>query len=329
LPHFVAGPENYLAAVAVRALLGRTVGPYNLILFYGPPSAGKSHLAVGLAAAWKARFRGQPLISATGLQFARQLSDAIDTKTTDDFATRYRQASLLVLEDLQYLQARQAAQRELIGILDALRDTESRIVLTAGRPPAQLAGIAPSLRSRLMAGLTVPLALPGRSARLVILNRLADVGHVQIQEITLEILANALNVTVPKLFAALVELQLFAKDNNETIDAEIARRYVAKRTPPRQPSLRSIASTTAREFSLTTAELRSASRRRLVVLARGVAMYLARNLTDKSLNLIGRYFGSRDHTTVAYACRKTEERLEVQPEIRHAVLELQEKLTTA
>ena len=174
LQTFVAGPENRLAEVAVEAVLGKGDGTYSPIVFYGPSGTGKSHLALGLAGAWKACFRREPVIYVTAVDFARGLAEAIQTKTTEDFAGRYRRASLLVLEDVGHLAGKEAAQRELSLTLDALRDAGSRVVITSIVIPAELAEFSPGLRGRLTAGLVVPLAPPSRDARLVILRLVAE-----------------------------------------------------------------------------------------------------------------------------------------------------------
>lgn len=326
LCQFVAGPENALVPVAVQAVLDPLAASYWPLVLYGPSGSGKSHLALGLATAWKAQFSRQPVVVTTALDFARELADAIETKTTDDFGGRYRQAALLVLEDIQHLSGRDTAQEELIHVLDALADAQARVVVTSQVALGLLSGLLPALQSRLMQGLAVPLALPSREARVAILQRLAMDRGVSVPDAVLEVLAEGLDGGVPDMVGAFGHLELAARSQRVPIDASLARQYLAQRTTERQPSLRDIALLTARHFSLKLADLRSSSRRRAVVTARGVAMYLARTLTANSLDEIGRYFGGRDHTTVAHGCRKTEELLATEPAIRMAVEQLQGKL---
>jgi chromosomal replication initiator protein len=326
LCQFVVGPENALVSVAVQAVLDPAGTAYWPLVLYGPSGSGKSHLAHGLAAAWKAEFSRLPVVLTTAIDFARELAEAIETKTTDDFGGRYRQAALLVLEDLQHLVGKDAAQQELIHILDALADAQARVVVTSQVAPGLLAGLLPALQSRLSAGLAVPLVLPSHEARLAILQRVAAEREINVSSEVLQVLAEGLDTPVPDMVAAFGHLELAARTQRAPIDAALARRYLAERTTAQQPSLREIALLTARHFSLTLGELRSATRRRAVVTARGVAMYLARLLTTNSLDEIGQYFGGRDHTTVAHGCRKTEELLASEPTIRLAVEQLQAKL---
>lgn len=323
---FVVGPENRLVEVAVESVLDGQPARYAPIVFCGPSGVGKSHLALGLAAAWKASFPRRPVVCTTAVDFARQLADAVETKTGDDFGTRYRQASLLVMEDLDHLAEKPAAQQELLHTLDALLDGGRRAVLTCRTAPGQQTSLSPRLRGRLAAGLTVPLAPPGPAARRTILEHLANARDIDLPKSAAQALAEGMPTAVPELRGAVLRLQMTAELAGRPIDVAMVNEHLAQRARLRAPTIDEIARATARHFSLKQSELRSSSRARAVVAARGVAMFLARTLTPCSLEQIGRYFGGRDHTTVSYGCRKTEELLESELAVRQAVLELREKL---
>jgi len=295
------------------------------VVFCGPSGFGKSHLAVGLVTAWKARERRAALY-ATAVDFARELGDAIDMQATDDFQARYRQVSLLALDDVDRLVSKEAAQEELICVLDALADVGGRVVLTASRPPGGINRLLPRLASRMVAGLVVPLALPGPEARREILLRHWRSRSPALKPVVLEALVRDVCGPVPQLEGTIARLELMARTHGSGITLDLVERYFASRTAARAPSLRDIAAATARHFSVKMADLRSPSRRRAVVIARGVAMYLARTLTRKSLKQIGKYFADRDHTTVSHGCLKTEELLRSDPALRAAVDRLRHRL---
>lgn len=328
--HFLAGPENRLVEVAVRSVVEEQISGYNPLVFYGPSGTGKSHLAHGLAAAWKARERRQRVVCTTAVDFARELADAIETQGVDEFRTKYRGAALLVIEDLGMLATRKSgkinAQEELIHTLDALVAEDRWVVVTASVSPTALPGILPALQSRLTAGLMIPLAPPGMEARLAILEQLAAVRNIPLPEPVARVLAEGLVGTVPELAGSLLQLAMPAKFGTSEFDLETAQKFIANRCGRRQPSLHEIALATARHFSLRLADLRSPVRRRALVIARGVAIYLARRLTDENLEQIGGYFGGRDHSTVIHSCRKTEELMETDPAVREAINHIQETL---
>ncbi len=327
LDRFFAGPENVLVEVAVRSILNDQAGRFNPLFFHGSNGTGKSHLVCGIAAQRRRRLRGGA-VYVSAKEFARELADAFEVNAVVEFRTKYRDCLLFVLEDVESLSGRSAAQIELVHTFDALFDRGAQIILTASAPPARLNQLHPMLASRLNQGLVVALAPPGVEARTVLLRHLAQLRHVELTETVGQILAEGLCGTVPDLFAAVAELGSVARLNGGTISAESAREFVRSYLAVREPPLSAIAVKTARYFALRLADLRGPSRRRAVVTARDVAMYLARLVTSHSFDQIGEYFGGRDHTTVAHGCRKTGSLLKSDPAIQQAVQKLGEKWRT-
>lgn len=325
-PCFVAGPENRLAATAVQAMLSHTSRPYNPLVLYGPHGAGKSHLARGIAAQW--RLDGARVQCATAASFAGQWADAVETHAVEEFRLGYAGAALLVLEDVQRLADRRPAQIELVGLLDILLGADRQVLVTASECPTHLPGMVPMLRGRLVSGLSVPLSPPGPAARRAILGELAGLLGMKLPKTAARLLAGGPQVDVPELARSLARLQRNT-DRGARIDPDVVRRYLGKARRGRQVGPAEIAATTARYFALKPAQLRSGSRCRGVVTARGVAMYLSRQLTGESLQQIGRYFGGRDRTTVMHACRKTERLLKTDPAVAQAVEQLQQRWRAA
>ncbi len=324
LPFLVAGPENPLVEVATRSILTGTDGAFNPVVFYGPSGSGKSHLAHGLVAAWKSAHRRRPAALIDAVDFARQLAEAVETQAVQDFRDRYLRAELWIVEDLDRLAGKAAAQNELVQLLSDLSEG-NRFVATALHAPGEIPGLSERLQSRLEAGLTVPLALPGLEARGVLIREIADRRGTPIEEDAADLLAARLPASAARLGGALMELGALAGEDRP-IALKLVQRFLAGYRDSRSVQLRRIAALTARHFSVRIADLRSPSRRKAVVHARGVAMYLARMLTDESLNQIGKYFGKRDHTTVLHGCRRTEELVKTEPAVRLAVQKVRQGL---
>jgi chromosomal replication initiator protein len=328
--HFLAGPENRLVEVAVRSVINEPPNGYNPLVLFGPSGTGKSHLARGIAAVCKAPDRRHRVVCSTAVDFAHELAEAIETQAVEEFRAKYRTAALLVFEDLGQLATRKSgklsAQEEFIHTLDALLAEGRWVIVTASASPAELPDIVPALRSRLMAGLSIGLVPPGPQTRLAVLRQLAALKNFDLPESVAYALAEGLAGTVPELAGALLQLMMHAQLNHDQIDLSAVKRYLARQQRTRRPTLHEIALATARHFTLKLADLRSPVRRRALVTARGVAVYLARHLTGDSLDEIGAYFGGRDHTTVIHSCRKTEELLQTDPAIREAIDKLQKEL---
>lgn len=325
---FFAGPENALVEVAVRSVLDERTARFNPLVVCGPPGTGKSHLAWGIAAQWRSMFRTR-VVCLSAKEFAGELADAFEVNAVVEFRLKYRECSLLVLEDLQTLAGRSTAQIELIHTLDALLDRGSQVLLTASDPPTRLSQLHPLLASRLGAGLVVTLSPPGVEVRTRLLRHWAGLRCIELSESVARILAGEVHGSVPELCAAFAELESAARLNGVGIDAESARQYVRQRNAAAEPPLSAIAVQTARHFSLRLADLRGPSRRRAVVTARDVAMFLARRLTSHSLEQIGHYFGGRDHTTVLHGCRKTGNLLKTDPAVQRAIERLGSKWRNA
>ena len=315
---FYAGSENPLVEVAVQSVLNNRATRFNPLMFCGPPGTGKSHLACGLADQCRRSHRSR-VICVSAKEFAHELADAFEVNAVVEFRVKYRECSLLVLEDIEKLAGRSASQVELIHMLDSLLERGSQVILTASEPPTRLEQIYPTLASRLGAGLVVVLVPPGLPVRSALLRHWAGRRHINLAEPVAQILAEGIQGTAPELMAAFEELEQTALLDGRVIDADSARSYLRRRSAEHEPPLSAIAVRTARYFSLRLGDLRGPSRRRAVVTARDVAMYLARSLTRNSLEQIGHYFGGRDHTTVLHGCRKTGNLVKTDPAVRQAI----------
>ena len=236
---------------------------------------------------------------------------------------KHRGAAFLVVEDLGMLATRKAgklnAQEELIHALDALVAEDRWVVVTASVPPAALPGVLPALQSRLTAGLTIPLAPPGVGCAWLFSSSWLRSMTFRCQSRRPTCLPTDLPARRRSWPARCSSLPCPPGFQADLSDIDAARQYVAKRGRRHRPSLHEIALATARHFSLRLADLRSPVRRRALVVARGVAVYLARQLTEESLQQIGGYFGGRDHSTVMHSCRKTEDLLGRDPAVREAI----------
>jgi chromosomal replication initiator protein len=328
---FLAGPENSLIAVAMAALLEDPEPRYNPLVIHGPSGTGKSHLARGLAAKRLLRVdaASAAIVFICGADFARLLHEAIEGETTDSFRRRFRGASLLILDELTQLATKRVAQQELIRTLDDVIAGGGQVVITSRAAPEQMDALSPALRSRLSAGLTASLVPPAAGARLALIERIASLRRIALPTAAARALADGLSGTAPELSGALAELQLQAEFDKSSIDASGVRRFLADRQLRLRPSLRTIASRAAKYFGLRMCDLKSSSRRRAVVQARGIAICLARQLTDKSLKQIGDYFGGRDHTTVLHSVNSTESRLRSDPTSRRAAADIRRLIAQA
>lgn len=323
---FLAGPENKLAIQVFRACLDRQWGEYSPVSLYGPPGCGKSHLARGLAEFWGRHFPTANIVCHSAGEFGQAYTAALRSDRLSRWRRQMSDADLFVLEDIVSLGGKSSVQQELRHLLDALAERGSLVIVTGRTLPMVTRVLAPSLRSRLSAGLAVPLALPARSTRRNLVERFAEVRGLALGERTAQHLADGLSLNVPDLLAAVAALEAASRASGRRIDAEFVKEFLASRGGARQPKVRDIAAVTAKYFGLKVADLKSPVRKQPLVTARSMAMYLARQLTSSSLDQVGAYFGNRDHTTVLHACRRTAELVRKDRALRQAVVELKRLL---
>ena len=325
-PHPNPRPEGAGALCPFPEGEGGNVECLSPMVLYGVPGTGKSHMVHGLAEAWTRLRPEETVVLISASEFARQYAEAVDQRMVSRWRSRFRSADLLVLEDLIPISTKPAAQCELLHTLDALADRGSLAVVTSRLSPSEMPNLLAGLQSRLMAGLCITLVLPEVDARRQILAKLCTDRKLALSDGTLGLMARSLPLPAPALSGVLANLELAARSAGRPLDKGFVQAYLVQRSAARQPPLRAIAAQTARYFALRVVELRSPSRRRGVVLARDVAMYLARQLTSKSLKQIGDYFGGRDHTTVLHGCRKTESLMRSDSETFDAVYALRQGL---
>jgi chromosomal replication initiator protein len=322
---FISGPENRLVGTVVRELLKPNAHSYSPVVLCGPSGTGKSHLAQGIA------HSRTDAVCTHGAEFARELATAVDRDTVAEFRTRYRTAGMLVLEDLLQMTGRRAALQELQHVLDALEAREAPVVITSRRPPHEVAELPPALRSRLSGGLVVAVSPPGIAARQAILERWAAARGIALSTPAAKLLAERLNVTAAELRGALTELDMAIKTEGkqrkaEIIDVEHVRRFLLHCKAQRRPSLKQVSALVAKYYGLKPAALGSPSRRRQIVLARAMAIYLGRTLCGASLKTLGKHFGGRDHSTALHNFRHVQRCLGQDAELTSTVDTLQRML---
>lgn len=322
---FIADAENTLLTTILQPqeIIANGFIP---LVFTGPTGVGKSFLATGLVARWSQQDRMAVVASCTGADFCRLFREAIETDAIEEYRSRFRAVNFLVLDDLTELSGKDAAQIELASTIDDLLLHKQIVVVTSRTPPARLNRFVPQLASRLAQGLELPLKLPGPAARHELIRRLASRHSIQLSDESIALLVESGPHSASGLQGALLQMASESAHDSTRLDPGTVIDYLTDRQQQSQFTVNSLAKLVARRFRLRVADLKSSSRRQTIVLARGVAMYLARQHTRLSLERIGEYFGKRDHTTVLHACRQIRLRLEREPELKEAVDDIKNQL---
>jgi chromosomal replication initiator protein len=323
LGEFFGDAVNPLVPVAAEDLLS-SAPRYNPVVFCGPTGVGKSHLLHGLTQCWRQVHPRAEVLFFTGADFARNYANAVQADGVAEARAKMAQAALLVVDGLEELVKKPAAQQELIHTLDAALVEGAQVLIASREPLPSHGAFLPALASRLSAGLLVPLAPPGPAARRELVERLAEALAPEMEDDARDLLAAELSATAAELHHAVVELNEAARREKRPIVVAAVRRFLDDRNDRRRPTCGAIATQVAKRFRLKATDLQGKTRRREVVQARGVAMLLARQLTGASYEAVGRHFGGRDHSTVMHACRRTAEQVKTDPLLKQAIEELAE-----
>jgi chromosomal replication initiator protein len=312
---FVAGPANEFAFAVARRVASWADGHFNPVLFHGPYGFGKTHLLNALA--WEAMRSapGKRVVYLTAERFTTTFVRALQDRQTQAFKEELRNADLLLIDDVQFVAGKSSTQEELFHTLIALVEDGRRVVMTADKSPAELSEMEPRLRSHLQAGLVCGIEPADRSLRLGILERklatLAQAGRFvpSARGEVLQFLADRFTDSVRELEGALNTLvaRVGGDIARLTLDEAqaILRPHLA--CTDKRVTVDQIQKAVAEHYGLKQADMISERRARAVARPRQAAMWIAKQITTRSLPDIGRRFGGRDHTTVLHAVRRIEE----------------------
>jgi len=315
-------PEIRLAHTAITQLGSRSRSRPPSVYISGPPGTGKSHLARLFLQADAGR-----KASVLASEFAAELAEAAQHKDVPGFQDRFRQLDTLVIEDLQALVGRRESQQQLLAVIDTMLGQGGRVLITASRLPGRLDRFDRKLVSRCRGGVVASVRRPGPASRLQLLEHFASRHQVPLPVDVAQLLAQKITGSPRDLISALGQLETLSRISGGVIDTTMARSVVAGDAEAKPPGLAQIARVVARHFGVSARRLRERSRAQHIVVPRQCAMLLVRELTGTIYSEIAAYFGCSNHTTVLHACRRMQQRLGNEPELRRLVHAIHAELT--
>ncbi|GAA4430822.1 DnaA ATPase domain-containing protein [Bremerella cremea] len=321
---FVAGPENRMIQSAVEALK-QDASQFSPLVLFGPSGSGKSHLLQGLTGVLVEKDPDLEILAITGSDFAREYGNALRQETANETRTQFFGTDVLVLEDVHELLHFPSMQQILLHLLDELERRGCTVLVSCRENPIAMDGFSSELRSRLSAGLLVPVVLPEQGTREVLIQGIATRHHRQITHMAAQKLAVAFPHGLLQL-SGIVNRLIAQTTANQVIDTTIVDALLKSEHNTAKISLRAISLLTAKYFRVKVADMKGSSRRQSIVQARSVAMLLARHLTEESLKAVGKHFGGRDHTTVMHAVSSIEAKMKKDIALREAITELREMI---
>lgn len=339
--HFVIGKSNELAAAAAHAVGVAPGRQYNPFFIYGPTGLGKTHLMQAIAHEVLARVPGTRVLYVSAEQFINEVIEGIHSRTMADLRRRYRNdVDLFLVDDVHFLEGKEATQEEFFHTFNALYEAGKQIVLTSDRLPKEIPGLEARLVSRFEWGMVADVKHPDLEHRIAILHKKQQQDHLEttIPDDVLRFMAENIRSNVRELEGCIIKLLLYASLRHREISIDLAREALADKIKPGEepgaaqkalPTVGRIQEVVARRWGVTPEGLRSKARIKTLTVPRQIAMFLAREMLQMQLVEIGQAFGGRDHSTVIHSVDKVQNQLQRDRQFRDRVESARQELLTA
>ncbi|MFH1032288.1 MAG: chromosomal replication initiator protein DnaA [Chloroflexota bacterium] len=324
---FIVGGSNQLAYAAARMVAEDPGHNYNPLFIYGGHGNGKTHLlqAIGNMALTNTSLK---VLYVSAEQFTNELVSSIRESKTDEFRNRYRQANMLLIDDIQFFSGKQQTEESFFHTFNELHNTNQQIAVTSDCPPKSMPFLQERLRSRFEGGLVTDIQMPDFETRLTILKAKAQQEGANLSQEVLEYIAFQIQQNIRALEGALNRVIAYSKLIKNPITSELAAKalkdIVEKPKALNSPNI--ILEAVVNSFQITPADLKSSKRNETTVLARQIAMYLLRQETDYSLAEVGKELGDRSPATVSHAYQKIANAMNNDPPLRRKVLDIQQQI---
>ena len=305
--NFVIGSNNRFAHAASLAVAEQPSKSYNPLFVYGSSGLGKTHLLHAIGNHIRKVFPNKQIVYVAAETFMNDFVDAIRTNNTKEFKKHYRDVDVLMIDDIQFLERSQQLQEEFFHTFNSLHEAKKQIILSCDRPPKALSTLEDRLRSRFEWGLITDVHPPELETRLAILKLKIELENLTgISSEVLEYIASQIKNNVRELEGALIRVAAFSSLNREPLTLELTKKVLKDSIDNSSEEIvpENVIELTAKKFGFSTHDLLSSSRRRPLVYARQVGMYVLRECTELSLPKIAELFGGKDHTTVLHSIEK-------------------------
>jgi len=326
---FVVGNNNSFAHAAAMAVAQQPGKAYNPLFLYGGTGLGKTHLLHAVGQHVSGAKKGAKVSYVSSEKFTNEYIAAIQENQLVKFRKKYRQADVLLIDDIQFLAGKERIQEEFFHTFNALHEAHKQIVLTCDRPASEIQNLEHRLVSRFEWGLVTDLQPPDVETRLAILRNKVKTMGVEIPEDVLTFLANRIRTNIRRLEGALIRVASYAHLTGKELTNDVVEnllREILQEEGRHTITIEVIQKKVAEKFDLRMADMTSKRRPENIAFPRQIAMFLSRQLTEHSLSAIGEAFGGRDHGTVLHACRLVKDRMEIDANVRQTVHYLEKQL---
>ncbi len=325
--NFIVGSGSELAYAACQAIAQNPGTKYNPLFIYGGVGIGKTHLIQAVGNALLQRKPGAHVVYVSTEQFVQEFIDAVRYKKNTDFASYYRNADVLIIDDVQFIAGKDKTQEEFFHTFNALHQANKQIIISSDKPPKDVPTLEERLRSRFAWGMSIDMQAPDFETRCAILQAKAHTHEVDLPQPVIEYLATNIQTNIRELEGALNQLLAFCEMRGLEPDLAIVTGLIGgARTRPKHLSAKQIIERTAKHFQIGMDDILGPKRDKDIVVPRQVAMYILRSELHLSFPKIARELGRKDHTTAIHSVEKIEKEVAFDSDMRTAIAEIKERL---
>ena len=327
--NFIEGDCNRLARSAGLAVAKKPGGTaFNPLVIFGDVGLGKTHLAQAIGNDILQNNPNKTVLYVSSEKFTNQIIESIRNNAVNDFVNFYQLVDILIVDDIQFLANKIKTQEIFFHIFNQLHQGGKQIILTSDRPPKDLDGMAERLISRFKWGLSADLQAPDLETRMAILESKMSREGLELPYDVCEFICYNIKNNIRELEGVLISLVAQSTLNRREIDMDLAKEVIKNFVTQmsKEITVPFIQKLVAEHFDVPVDKLKGQTRKRGIVIARQLSMYLAKNLTNKSLKAIGENFGGRDHSTVIYSCKAVQDLLDTDMIFKDTVTDLEKKI---
>ena len=329
---FIEGDCNRVARRAGKTVADKPgATSFNPLVIYGGVGLGKTHLAQAVGNEVKRQHPNKVVLYVSSEKFINQFVDHSRNNAINDFIHFYQLVDVLIIDDVQFFNRAEKSQDAFFAIFNHLHQSGKQLILSSDKPPKDLEGVQERLLSRFRWGLSADLQMPDYETRIEILEKKMKNDGLDMHKDVVKYIAYNINTNIRELEGALISLLAQSSLNKKEIDLDLAKKVLKNfvKTSSKEITIDAIQKMVCDYFDVPYEKLLQKTRKREIVQARQITMYLAKAFTKNSLKTLGEHFGGRDHTTVIHSCQTVKDLMDTDNLFRENVMELQQKVQLA
>lgn len=326
--HFVVGPNNEIAYASSLSVAENPGSQFNPLFIWGGTGLGKTHLLQAISKKIITEKNYLKVLYVQSEQFINEIISAIRRGDTSHFKLKYRNVDVLLIDDIQFIEAKDQTQIEFFHTFNALHEAGSQIVISSDRPPKNLTYLTDRIRTRFEWGMITRISPPDLETRVAILKNKAQESKIDIDDDTYYFIAKNITSNIRALEGALNTLKFSGKRITKDIAASLLADFISKEDRPEILSIAEIKKVICHHFNISAEEIISKSRAARLVIPRFIAIYFASKYTNLTSKEIGNHFGGRDHSTIINARQEIEKKIKTDQELKASILELEQRLSS-